>query len=173
MSSDISSRAADSPRRLAGVLVGGLIAGVLDITYACVYSSFYGRSPLWVLQSVASGLLGAKAFDGGIPTGALGLLLHFFIAVSAAGVYAAAAWRFPILREKAVASGAVFGVLFYLFMNFVVLPLSAFPLKISYRPPVLARGFLVHIFLIGIPIALAVRRFSVRRAEGREAAGAR
>jgi len=59
-----------------------------------------------------------------------------------------------------------FGVLVYLFMNFVVLPLSAFPLKISYSPAVLLRGFSFYILLVSLPIALSVSRFSFARPEG-------
>ena len=41
---------------LLPILVGGLIAGALDITYACVFSYFRsGRKPITILQSVASG----------------------------------------------------------------------------------------------------------------------
>lgn len=142
------------------MFLGGFLAGVLDITYAIVVVGARGRSPLWVLQSVASGLLGQKAFEGGVATGLLGLLSHFFIATSAAGVYFIGARRLAFLRRHAVISGAVFGVLVYLFMNFVVIPLSAFPLKVSYPPAVLVRGFFFHILLVGLPIALSVSRFS-------------
>jgi hypothetical protein len=62
-----------------------------------------------------------------------------------------------LLRGKVLVPGIVFGVLVYLFMNFVVLPLSAVPFKLSYPPGVLAIGFLSHALLVGLPIALAVR----------------
>ena len=142
------------------MFLGGFLAGVLDITYAFVVVGARGRSPLWVLQSVASGLLGRKAFEGGVATGLLGLLLHFFIATSAASVYFILARRLAFLRRQAVVSGAIFGVLVYLFMNFIVIPLSAFPLKVSYPAAVLVRGFFFHILFVGLPIALSVSRFS-------------
>ena len=56
--------------------------------------------------------------------------------------------------------GALFGVLVYLFMNFVVIPLSAFPFKLSYPPLWLLEGFVSHAVFVGIPIALSVRKFS-------------
>ncbi|MEO7167842.1 MAG: hypothetical protein ABI787_09650, partial [Spartobacteria bacterium] len=62
------------------ILIGGAIAGILDITYAIGFSAWRGVAPLRLLQSVASGLLGAPAFEGGLPTAALGLFLHFCIA---------------------------------------------------------------------------------------------
>jgi hypothetical protein len=76
------------PRRvLSSILLGGLIGGFFDITYAIVFSYIRAKvPPTRLLQSVASGLLGPAAFDGGIPTAALGLALHFFIALVAATV---------------------------------------------------------------------------------------
>jgi hypothetical protein len=45
-------------------------------------------------------------------------------------------------------------------MNFVVLPLSAFPFDLSYPPLRLLEGFVSHAFFVGIPIALAMSRFT-------------
>lgn len=147
---------------VTGVLVGGFAAGVLDIVYAFVDAGRRGSSPLRVLQAVASGLLGKEAFEGGVPAGVLGLVCHFVIAFGAAAVYYLAARRLALLRERPLLAGAVFGVLVYLFMNFVVIPLSAAPFKLSYPPRVLLQGFVSHALLVGIPIALAIRRFAVR-----------
>lgn len=142
---------------LLAVLVGGGIAAALDIVYAFVANGQYGRSPLWVLQSVASGWLGSAAFGGGVGAGVLGLASHCFILLVAATLYLLASTRFVFLRTRAVACGAVFGVLIYLFMNFVVMPLSAFPYTLSYPASRLVEGFASHALFVGIPIALAVR----------------
>ena len=150
---------------VTGVLVGGFAAGVLDIVYAFVDAGRRGSSPLRVLQAVASGLLGAEAFEGGVPAGVLGLVCHFTIAFGAAAVYYLAARRLALLREQPLLAGAIFGILVYLFMNFVVIPLSAAPFKLSYPPRVLLQGFVWHALLVGIPIALAVRRYSFRGAQ--------
>jgi hypothetical protein len=150
-------------RPLIGVLVGGLIAGTLDIIYAIVWSGRFGISPQWVLQSVASGLLGKAAFAGGAGTAALGLTSHYLIALAAAGVFYLVSKRMAFLLERAVLSGMLLGVLVYLFMNFVVLKLSAFPIDIKYTPMILARGFASHALLFGVPIALAARYFATRK----------
>lgn len=142
------------------ILVGGSIAGVLDITYAVVFSGFRGVPALHVLQSVASGLLGSAAYDGGLPTAVLGLCLHFFIAFSAAAIFYIASRRFHLLTRQAVISGVLYGLIVYAVMNLVVLPLSAYPRRASFPPLVLATGLFVHMFFIGLPIALAVRRAS-------------
>ena len=148
-------------RPVIAVLVGGGIAAALDILYAFVASAQYGRTPLWVLQSVASGWLGREAFNSGLAGGVIGLASHFSILFVAAAIYLMTSMRFPVLRSQAVACGALFGALVYLFMNFVVIPLSAFPFKLSYPPLRLLEGFASHALFVGIPIALSVRRFSV------------
>jgi hypothetical protein len=76
------------------ILIGGLIAGALDIIYAFLFYGWkYGISPLRILQSVASGLLGRASRDGGLATGALGLFLQFVIAIGAAATCSAGIFR--------------------------------------------------------------------------------
>ena len=148
-------------RSLRGILWGGAIAGVLDITFACIfYGWMRGRSPVAVLHSVASGLLGAKASEGGAATAVLGLVLHFVIAFGAATVFYLASRKIPFLLRHPVVSGLIFGIGVYVFMNWVVIPLSAFPVKLSYPLRAVIPGLLAHMFLIGLSISLAVRRFS-------------
>src|SRR4030095_9717030 len=83
-----------------------------------------GVGPIRVLHSVASGLLGAAAFQGGGKTAVLGLALHFLIATTAAAVFYFASRRLLFLIERPVPFGLLYGAIVYAFMNFVVLPLS-------------------------------------------------
>ena len=140
------------------VLVGGLVAGVCDITYAVVFSGFRGVPAQRILQSVASGLLGAKAFEGGAATAVLGLLLHFIIALLLALIFYVASLSLPALIRRPVITGACYGFVVFWVMNLVVLPLSAFPRKVSFVPLVVSTGLIVHMFFVGVPIALATRR---------------
>jgi|SRR5712675_2287968 len=144
-------------RPVGAVLLGGGIAATCDIIYAILRNGGYGKSPLWVLQSVASGWLGNNAFESGGAGGALGLASHYAILFIAAAIYFAASRRFPVLRTQAVLCGATFGVLVYVFMNFVLLPLSAFPFHPTYPALKLLEGFFSHAVLVGLPIALAIR----------------
>lgn len=146
------------------VLVGGGLAATFDLIYAFAMSAAGGIMPVRVLQSVASGLLGSRAFDGGLPAAAVGLLAHYAIVFAAAALYVAASRPLPVLRDRAVVCGLVFGVGVYLFMNFVAVPLSAVPFEISYTPSRLAQGFISHAALVGLPIALAVRHYAGREA---------
>ena len=133
-----------------------LIVGVLDITEACVFWFFYrGATPMRIFQSVAAGLLGKPSFTGGAATAALGLALHFFIAFCVVLTYALASRRLPVLTEHPVACGAVYGVLVYLAMNFVVLPLSNAGTP-KFSAITVANGLFAHIVCVGMATALAL-----------------
>lgn len=153
---------AESSSAARAILWGGLIAGACDITYAFVF--YYLRSgitPVQILQSVASGLLGSNASKGGLTAAALGAFLHFFIAVTAAAVYYAASRKLGVLVSHPFVCGILFGAAVYAFMNFVVVPLSAAPFKGSTPSTATwVTGLLIHMFGIGLPIALATRRYS-------------
>jgi uncharacterized membrane protein YagU involved in acid resistance len=140
------------------VLVGGVAGGALDILFAISFAAYNGIPAMRLLQSVASGLLGKDAYTGGSLSAALGLVLHFAMAIAFAGVFLLASRRFPLLWRRPVVFGALFGVGVFLFMRLVILPLSAFPHPVSFRPLATALDLLSHIFLFGIPIALAVAR---------------
>jgi uncharacterized membrane protein YagU involved in acid resistance len=144
------------------ILWGGLIAGALDLTGACVVSYLRaGVKPERVMQSVASGLLGSAAYSGGAKTAVLGVVLHFLIATIWTVVFYAASRKLRFLLEQPILWGLVYGVIVWVFMNFVVLPLSAFPP--SRTPPTLTGrliSLLIIMFCIGLPIAFIVRRFS-------------
>jgi hypothetical protein len=150
-------------RPVMGIIMGGLTAAILDIIYAMILTARAGHGALAAMQGVASGLIGGAAFQGGLQTAALGLFLHCMILIAAAAVYYAASLRLPVLRSRAIACGLLFGVLVYLFMNFIVLPLSAIPFTITYTPWKLLQGFISHGILVGLPIALTIRKFSKQK----------
>ena len=150
---------------LFGIVVGGLIAGCFDITYAVVFSSLRGVPAIRVLQSVASGLLGRAAYDGGGATAALGLLLHFSIALIWAALFAAVAARVEFAYERPARAGLLWGAVIYAVMYYVVIPLSRVPRKPRFDPFLLAMNLLIHTFFIGLPIAIAAAR--ARAAEAR------
>ena len=149
------------PKTYRAIFWGGLIAGALDITAAFVNSGLRGRSPTWVLQSVAGGWLGVDTFKGGLKTALLGLVTHFFNATVIAAVYYAASERLPLLKRQAVICGLLYGAAVYLFMYMVVLPLSAYHFKFFNQPiSAILTGALIHLFCVGLPIALVVRRMA-------------
>ncbi len=148
---------ASQPRAGAAILWGGLWAGVLDITTAFIR----WRKPFRILQGISSGILGQQAFHGGWATATLGMALHFTIAFTAAAVYYAASRKLVFLRRRAVVWGLFYGIAIYMFMTWVVVPLSAFPKnKTPFSATGLAISLLTHMFCVGLPIALAVRRYA-------------
>jgi uncharacterized membrane protein YagU involved in acid resistance len=144
------------------IVAGGAIAASLDLIYAFIFYGLRGISPVRILQSIASGLLGSATYTGGLLTAALGLVLHFSIAIAAAAVFYAASRRFAWLIRHAVVSGIVFGICVYAVMNFIVVPLSAFPHRQSSPPLSIVAGLLAHMFLVGLPIALCIRAGTMR-----------
>ena len=149
------------PKAFQVILCGGLIAGALDLTAACVSSWLRaGVGPVRVMQSIASGLLGAASYTGGAKTAVLGVALHFLIATVATAVFYVAARTLRFLLEHAIIAGLLYGVAVYLFMNFVVLPLSAVPQRAA--PPLSGRiiGLLIIMFCVGLPVSVIVHRFS-------------
>ncbi len=105
-----------------------------------------------ILQSVASGLLGKASFEGGMATAALGIALHFFIALSMSAVYYLFAQYWPILRQYPILCGSVYGVGLYVVMNYVVVPILAASAG-SKDPLWIVLSIVVHALLIGVPIA--------------------
>ncbi|MGA3039285.1 MAG: hypothetical protein ABSF54_00690 [Bryobacteraceae bacterium] len=136
------------------IAVGGAIAGALDLTQACIL--FGWRIPL----TIAAGLLGPQAFQGGAGTYTLGVLLHFFIACSAAAVYYAASRGLGFLKEHPLVCGLAFGAAVDLAMSLIVLPLSALHARGPYELHDLIQGLAVHMVVVGLPISYSVRRFA-------------
>jgi uncharacterized membrane protein YagU involved in acid resistance len=174
-------------RILWAILLGGLIAGALDIVYAfVVYGPLsYGLTPQEVLQSVASGWLGRDASRaGGWDSATLGLASHFAISTLMAAIYVFTARRFRALTDKAILWGFIYGIILYVAMNYVVVPLSGAggdgfaasfaellarlresfsairPVWDTRFPWMIPGTILTHTVLVGIPIALAAKRFA-------------
>ena len=159
MNSPTTTLSAPNPNTLLAILWGGLLCGVLDITAALVVYGSMGAKPLRLLQGIAAGLLGQRTYNGGAATALLGLLCHFVIAFSAAAVFVAASRMMPFLVRHAVFSGVLYGIAVYFFMSRVVVPLSA-AAKFPFSLKMMVIGIIIHIFCVGLPIALAARRFA-------------
>jgi hypothetical protein len=136
--------------------MGGLIAGTLDLLQACIL--FGWDIPL----AIAGGLLGRQAFHGGAGTYVLGVLLHFFIATSAAATYYFVSRKLVFLVEHPLICGLFFGGAVQEVMNLVVLPLSALHSRGPYKLEDLILGLVVHMIVIGLPIAYSARWFGSR-----------
>ena len=148
-------------RAASRVVLAGIVGASCDIVYAIVYYGWKGVPAERILQTVASGLLGKSAYDGGWPAAALGLALHYGIVIVAAALFFAVARRWAWLRAEPVTAGLAYGVAIYAFMNFVVLPLSAYPYPLRFPLLTTATGLLAHM-LVGLSISLITRRAHAR-----------
>jgi uncharacterized membrane protein YagU involved in acid resistance len=141
------------------IVSAGTICGIMDITAALVVYGTMGAKPLRLLQGIAGGVLGPRTYTGGIATAVLGLALHFVIAFGAATVFFMASRGIRFLLDHAVVSGALYGIAVYFFMQRVVIPLSRAnrnPFSLKF----MIIGIIIHIFCVGLPIALSVRKHS-------------
>ena len=139
------------------LLYGTLAVGILDILDAFIFFGLRGAQPIRILQSIAAGLLGRDAFNGGWGTAVLGLALHFFIAFTIVLVFLLASRRLPVLIRHPVVTGLVYGIAVYLVMTFVVVPASAAGGRGLPTWPVALNGVLIHMFGVGLPATLAAR----------------
>ena len=143
---------------VAAIFWGGLLAGIFDITQAFIGFGLRGSTPFRILQGVARGIFGIRSREMGWTSAAVGLLVHITVAYTAATVYYLASRKLRVLVERPVLCGLVYGELVFLFMYFVVIPLSAIGPP-HFNIATYITGPIGHPLLVGLPIALCVRRF--------------
>ena len=149
-------------RQISTVISAGLLAGVLDIIDAFVFFGARGVKLIRIPQSIASGIMGDAAYSGGWTTFAVGLGLHFAIAVVMAFVFYLIASAVPLVRKALTVSGLVYGLGCWGVMTYLVLPVSRF--KGGHNPPFppevgpqLYNALFAHMVLVGLTIAWMTR----------------
>lgn len=144
---------------VTAILIGGLTGGVLDLGFAFVSWAVRGIGPVDILRGIASGLLGSAARVGSAPP-AIGLASHFLISFLFAAAFVFTASRIAFVgRQSPWLAGPLYGVAVYFVMNRIVLPLSQFGVPEGGMPLSLA-DLASHMFLFGLPIALAAHRWA-------------
>lgn len=106
-----------------------------------------------MLQYIASGLIGPRAFSGGAATAALGLAVHFSLTTIMAAGFVLASRRFTALPRRPWIWGPAYGIATCLIMNYIAVPLSLAP---GWKPPAgwdLVGALLAGCFYVGLPIA--------------------
>lgn len=155
-------------RAAGSVLRIGMIAGTLDIGENLIFNAFRHITPTMVFRYIASGLTGRWAFHAGAASVALGVAIHYTIALAWTAVYWLASRRIGVLIRRPVLSGILYGGAVYLVMNWVVLPLTRVPrspaaMSLASR----ISGVLALLFCIGATIAVLVQREALRRVPAR------
>jgi hypothetical protein len=158
MSASASALTTERSQAFPAIAWATLVAGVLDITSAFVIWAIRGVAPIRGLQGIATGFFGQDSFNRGLTSAALGLAAHFLIVFVAASLFYAASQKLPFLTQHAVASGLAYGVAVYIFMTCVVAPLAS--IKPRHTVPEVVRSMTIVMLLVGVPIALIVRRYS-------------
>jgi hypothetical protein len=139
------------------VAIAGVVAGAIDLAFNTVKAINAGSSVLRPWKGVAAALLGKDAIiQGGDAMAIIGVGLHFLITIGAAAIYYLVAKRQGWLVRHAFLSGLVFGTLFFLAMNYVILPLSVIGHPLYVGAQTIATALPGHIIMIGLPISLIV-----------------
>ena len=149
-----------APKRgaLRTILFAWIVTGTLDVGTAVTYYPLTANvTARQILQGIASGVLGAQAFQGGNATAALGLGLHYLIAFIWTVFFYFLASNIRALTRRPLIVGPLYGTFVWLVMNLIVLPLS----HVAHRPLRLQPsivGAIILMICIGTPIATIVGR---------------
>jgi len=153
----------DSRATLSRIARAGLLTGVTDGLFSSVLSvAFYHSTVTRLFQGVASTLLGPAALDGGLKTAAIGVLMHFGVALGWSAVFLLLLDRSSWLRgllgspHGALKAASLYGPFIWLVMSLAVIPL------LLHRPPAITGRWWVqligHIPFVGWPIAWTARK---------------
>jgi hypothetical protein len=141
------------------ILKAGFLAGTLDILAAIiVYGFILSKAPVVaILQSIASGVYGPKAFAGGLGMAIQGLVFHYIIAIIFAALFYLLIRALPFVTRFRVITGLLYGMIVWLIMNLLVLPASGVtPRPFSVRGMI--EGMLILMFFVGLPISLVLSK---------------
>jgi hypothetical protein len=154
-----SETMASMPIAWPQVALGGLLIALGDAAFATTYwFSWSVAGVTRMFQSIAVGVLGKASYDGGAAAAALGAALHLVMATMFVAAYALVARRRPALLGKPLAYGIAYGVLMYLIMNFVVMPLSRVGRAPSLEHPERLVWVVLAHLMFGVVCVLFARR---------------
>ena len=157
----LSARSGEASRQstypAVTIAIAGAVAGAIDLGFNTVKALSAGTSVLRPWKGVAAALLGKDAIiRGGDAMAVVGLGLHFLITIGAAAIYYLAAKRLGWLIRHRFLSGLVFGTLFFLVLNYVILPLTVIGHPLYTGAQTIAIAIPSHIIMIGLPISLII-----------------
>jgi hypothetical protein len=142
---------------LKPIAIATLVSGSLDILFAMILTVVFGREIGNMLRGVASGPF-PSATEMGPAGAALGLLTHFTLMAIMATIFMFVVRQRPDFLRSPIVTGVVYGLITYVAMNLVVIPLRFHP---PFPPKLLsiATQLFAHIVLVGIPMALIAVRY--------------
>ena len=143
------------PCMACAILVGGLVAGTVDIGAAALINML---DPRIILRFIAGGLLGNAALQGGVGVVWLGLLLQWAMSLVIATIFVLAAMRLRWMAARWILAGLAYGVIVFAVMNYVVMPVSAWH-RINHFTPAKFVENLPAMLVFGLIIAFCAKRF--------------
>lgn len=139
-------------------VLGGVVAGALDLSFAIALAHQRGVAAGHMLQSIGSGVLGRASYSMGTVSELVGLACHFGIAMAMAYAYFLLSRWEPWLRRHVVAGAVAYGLFLYVMMQFIVVPFSAAPFRLAVTPMSVFTSLLSHICFVALPIAYLASR---------------
>ncbi|MFO7448326.1 MAG: hypothetical protein R6W90_18345 [Ignavibacteriaceae bacterium] len=141
---------------LTTIINAGLLAGFMDGLAAIVTNLHL--NPLSIFRYIASGVLGNSAFSGGVLTAMVGILFHFIIAASWALIFFLIYPKINWFSKSDVITGVFYGLVIWLVMNLIVVPVSRTPpVTITFGEVIV--GIAILMLCAGIPISLIIGKY--------------
>jgi len=136
------------------MLLAGLVAGTLDIGAACLINHV---GPVIICRAIARGILGKPSFNEGLASAAFGLVLQWLMSILIAACCFFAARRLPRpLKGRWIGTGLLFGVVIFLVMNYLIVPLSAVGHRPHFDAPSLIEN-LIAMLVFGLIVSVFAR----------------
>ena len=145
------------------IIKAGLLTGCLDIAAALL--QFYlrtGKSPVVVLNFIASGVFGKTAFTGEMGMTFWGLLFHFIIAFVWTMIFFLLYPKIALLSKNKIINGILFGFIIWSVMTRIILPISNTP-KIPFDLIQAVIGILILMLAVGMPNSFLISKYYLRR----------
>ena len=139
------------------ILAATLLCGTLDILLAIILTASRGKDVGNMLRSVGSGPF-PSATGMGSAGAILGLAVHFGLMAIMVAVFVVAARSMPRLLDNPWVSGLLYGLITYVVMNLIVVPLR-FPAAWPPSTLSIATQLFAHIALVGWPTAFIARKY--------------
>ena len=143
------------------ILLAWLLVGTLDIAAATIQTLINGREPAKMLQFIASGVFGKQSFSGGTLFAFHGMMLHYCIALGWTVLFFMLYPRINFLAKNIVLTGICYGLLVWLIMNMIVIPLSDTP-PLKFKLPQAVIGMMILIIAIGLPLSFMAKKYFSR-----------
>jgi len=137
----------------------GLLVGSLDILAAIVnFKIATGKDPILIFQYIASAVFGKDAYSGSSLMPVLGLILHFIIAYIFTIIFFIIYPKMKLFKYNAILTGIAYGILIWIAMNMIVVPLSKIG-KFSFKLSGVLLQASILIVMIGIPLSLICKHY--------------